>query len=179
MHAYLIGDIPNEFKGIRLETCTNSSSVLSKEQYPTYCRTLGLSPAIRIFEGRSIRVIGGRKTSIGTAVIQIPFKSFCLVIDFDFLLVADQVPKLLIMRRMIRNGLDISIQQAHVTHGLKKQRLKLDKYFLIHEWSPKTCISPYTKRNRSAASTGTSGIPLSDPRPAFYEEQHRGSRPET
>lgn len=37
---------------------------------------------------------------------------------------------------MLTNGLDISIQGRYIIFNNKKQYLKLENYFLIHEWSP-------------------------------------------
>lgn len=70
-------------------------------------------------------MIGGRKVSIGTALIQITFKALHLVIDVDFLLLSEEVPILFSMRDMFQNGFEISIQRAQVMHGQRTQRLKI------------------------------------------------------
>lgn len=155
MHAYLIGDEPSKLKSFRLVTGGNRASVMSKEPYHAYCRPFGLRPAIQTTGGRASRGIGRRKTSIGSSTIQFAFNYLQLMIDVEFLLLDDQVPTLLSMRDMIRNGLEISMQQAHSTHMTKKQRIKLDNYFFFHEWYPHDICFALYMENQIRRSIGT------------------------
>lgn len=90
--------------------------------------------------------IGGRRTAIGPALIQIPFVSLGIIIDVDFLIFSEPVPSLLSMKDMVLNGLDISIQRRQVTLREHSQDIDMENFFLIHRWRPEdlTCLL-YTK----------------------------------
>lgn len=79
---------------------------------------------------------------MGTALIQIPFKDLRLVVDVELLLIAHEIPSLISMRDMVRNGLEISILHAHVTRESRLEKLNFENYFLVHEWEPSDM--PYT-----------------------------------
>lgn len=87
--------------------------------------------------GREVKGIRGIKRSIGIILIQIPFVDLNLQIDVEFLLLDDpNVPSLLSMRDMARNGLDVSLQKKLVTFAGKEQKLQMINYSIIHIWLP-------------------------------------------
>lgn len=81
-------------------------------------------------------VIGVRNHAMGTANIQIHFKGLRKIIDVDFLLLDDAIPSLLLMRDMVKNGLDISLLKRHVSYGGRTHMLQMKNYFVIHTWEP-------------------------------------------
>lgn len=89
---------------------------------------------VRPPSGQAVKGIGGREASIGTALIQTPFKDIKLVLDVDLILLSDDIPTLLWMRNMVK--LDMSIQKAHIIHGEIQQKQKFDNYFFIQFWDP-------------------------------------------
>lgn len=109
---------------------------MSTQQYKAYCRIFGLKLSISPSTGRTVKGTRGKKGSAGTTLIPIPFKGIKLVIDVAFFLLTDDVPTLLSTRDMLRNGLNISIQHAHIMHGGMRQDLKVENYFLMHERKP-------------------------------------------
>lgn len=121
------------FDGVKIDTAANRKSIMGTHQYDEYCKTFGLRPAIRT-QTRGVIGIGGRKSSIGTVTIQIPFPNLGLIIDVCFLLMTGNVPTLLCMKDMIDNNLDISLQHRTITHEGRKQQLRLENYFLVYRW---------------------------------------------
>lgn len=124
------------FKGIYIDTCANRSSVMSYSQYKAYCEEFKVPCSISREESRILRGIGGKSSSIGTAIILVPFRDLNLVLDIKFQIVSDNVPTLLSMKDMLDNGLDISIQQKEVKFKHLMHPLIMENYFLIHRWRP-------------------------------------------
>lgn len=56
-------------------------------------------------KGRSLKGIGENRHYIGTGRIQINFMQLGIVIEADFLIIGENVPSLLSMRDMVKNGL--------------------------------------------------------------------------
>lgn len=82
---------------------------MSKGPCTAYCDNFVLLPSLRPGNGASVQGIGGRRTSVGTALIEIPFTHLHLLIDVNFLIILEEVPSLLSLKDMADNGLDISI----------------------------------------------------------------------
>lgn len=99
---------------MRIDTCAKPRSIISERQYDVYCVEFSLKRAIKGASGESVRGIGGRQNAIGMETIQIPFKELHLIIDVEFMVIGGDIPKLLSMRDMYTNGLDISIQSCHI-----------------------------------------------------------------
>lgn len=73
---------------------------------------------------------GGQKT---TSIVTIQMHSLDLELTFDveFMVNRKSIPPLLSMTNMITNGLDIYIQQRHMTLKDKVQKLEMQSFFLI------------------------------------------------
>ena len=136
MHAELSYGETTTFRGILIDTCANKSSVISPSQYRAYCETFQVPCNILKQNIRSLKGIGGKSVSIGTATIPVPFKDLNLVIDVTFQILDSNVPTLLSMKDMHDNGLDISIQDKVVKYKHLLQPLAFENYFLVHRWQP-------------------------------------------
>lgn len=83
MHAHIDASCPRRFLGVRVDTCAKRCSIIPECQYAAYC-DFGLQPPLYLANGASVQGIGGRRTLIGTARIQIPFEHLHLVIVVHF-----------------------------------------------------------------------------------------------
>lgn len=136
-----------DFLGVEIDTGENRMSVMSTIQNARYCHTFGLKEAIDTRTAKRIRGIGGRRKSVGTVIVQVPFKDLGIVIDVRFLLLEGSVPTLLCLKDLYRNGLDISILRCKVICDGKEQDLELNNYFLVHNWQPNDMpFAYYTER---------------------------------
>lgn len=54
----------------------------------------------------------------------------------DLLLIPANIPTLLSLRDIIKNDLDISIQEKVITNCGRKQKSQMKNLFLIHYWDP-------------------------------------------
>lgn len=52
------------FKGVKLDTCANRTSVMGRSQYSAYCQSFGIKPAIRKGDAKAVRGIGGSQRGI-------------------------------------------------------------------------------------------------------------------
>lgn len=84
-----------------------------EKQYHAYERKFGRNINIWPTVNGS-RGIGGKNTVVGEIIIQIPFGNLNIIIDVDFLIIGCDAPSLLSNRKMIRNGLDISLQGRYL-----------------------------------------------------------------
>lgn len=143
MHAQLGTNPDHPFLGVHLETGTIMSSMMLRGQCAAYCEEFGVRSSLIPGNGASVQGIRGRRTSIGTALIRIPFCNLNLAIDVDFLVIPDNLPSILCMKDMVDNRLDIRIQNH--TDGFRDltHALKMANCFLIPAWSP--VDMPYTK----------------------------------
>ncbi len=148
MEAALYTEPCSKFRGIKLDTCANRSSIMSYAQYKAYCEEFQVPFKIswNNKDCKTISGIGGSRDAIGTALIPIPFKDLDLIIDVRFQIMKENIPSLLCMKDMIINNLDISIQKQNISHGDKSQKLFFENYFLIHKWKPSdVSFSLYTE----------------------------------
>lgn len=136
MYTHLTRKPQRCFEGVKIDTGANRSSIMSKDQYNSYCDTFGIRCSVRHPDGRMIRGIGGNQPAIGFVTIQVPFRDLNLTIDVDFMLVSGSIPSLLSLRDVYENGLDISLQRQMITFRDKCQKLDFDNFFLIHNWTP-------------------------------------------
>lgn len=121
MHANKITDINETLDKKRIYRCTNRTKIMSEAQYIVYCRKLGVKSEIRKSINRRVKLIGGTKRRIGTAMIQIKFKDFDFVIDVEFFLLAHKTLNLLSMYSMVDSGIELSIQESMIKlEGLRQ-----------------------------------------------------------
>lgn len=100
------------FKGILMDTRAIRSSVISLSQYLAYCREYGIPATLDKSKAGSVRGLGGKQSSMGTAMISIPFYNLQIVADVEFRVIEDDtVPTLLPLSAMKRIGIDMSIQR--------------------------------------------------------------------
>lgn len=59
---------------------------------------------------RTIRGIGGRRMVVCLDIIKMPFTGLGAVMDVEFFFISEEIPFLLSMRDMYKNGMDLSIQ---------------------------------------------------------------------
>lgn len=100
----------NLFDGLRIDTCTKRTSVISTDQNRAYCRTFNLPQPITPSNNRTTTGNSGRRTSIEEVTIQLPFKRLPVVIEVAFLVLEDSIQTLLSVKHNLDNGLDLSIQ---------------------------------------------------------------------
>lgn len=130
------------FAGVRIDTCANRRSTMSRKKYITYCQEFGRRLSIKSAAHNDEGILGtGRRVPfMGTVFIQISFSGLQVEIDVDFLLVDKAVPARLSMRDMLQNGLDISLQDAAIFIGTgiakRANQLQLCNFFLTHTWMP-------------------------------------------
>lgn len=97
------------FDGIRLETAAKRRSVISNAQYDEYQHEFGRKVRIRSPTRKKLRGIGGIKKVMGDATIQIPLKTFGLIIEVYIAILDFNIRTLLSNKDMIDNGLNLSI----------------------------------------------------------------------
>lgn len=78
-------------------------------------RSFHLRPTIGTGGDIQITGIGGKRNPIGTMSLEIPLPYLDLVIEVDFLVLKEPVPKLSSMHDIILNGLDIYWQGGNVS----------------------------------------------------------------
>ena len=123
------------FNGILMDTGANRSSVISLSQYLAYCREYGIPASLDKSKAGSVRGLGGKQSSLGTATILIPFYNLQIVADVEFRVIEDDtVPTLLSLSDMKRIGIDMSIQRNCVSFLGKEQKLVYENGFLYHRW---------------------------------------------
>jgi len=72
------------FRGIYIDTCANRSSVISYAQYKSCCAEFQVPCNINKEEARTLRGLRGKSSSIGAAIIPVPFKDLNLGLDVKF-----------------------------------------------------------------------------------------------
>lgn len=110
-------------------------SIMSGAQYGHYCRNFGLAESICWDDKRALKVICGRKHSIGVALVKLPFKSLGVVI-IKFLLLEGSLQSLMCLRDLKKTGLDISILRCNIICGYKEENLFMKDFFRFHNWEP-------------------------------------------
>lgn len=136
MHYYLTVYMKSIFQGMRIEICANRASIMSNSQYIAYFTQFGVRRAIKPAGDRSVGGIGCKKREMGVETIQIPLVDLLIIIDVHFLLFVEELPTLLSMKYMLQNGLYISLQDSQISFARRKQELKLENCFIIHQWKP-------------------------------------------
>lgn len=102
------------FRGIRLDTCSNRTSVMGVQQYRAYCMELQIMKNTKPVHSGSINGIGGGLKTVRIVLVKIPFMDLKLVISVEFPLLKADIPSLLSMKDMKNNGLDISLQRETI-----------------------------------------------------------------
>ncbi len=112
----------SEFNGVLIDTGANRTSLMSLRQYRAYCREHG-TPAHIDMDSKRVCGLGGSTRSIGKATITLPCPCLSVVTDIDFHIIEEDVPTLLSLRELKRNGVDLSIQKDCLTlsHILRKR----------------------------------------------------------
>lgn len=93
-----------------------------------------VEPSIPFAARRTAGGTRGRHSSVGSALIQIPFQNRRVVIDLDVLLLVNDIAIRLVMRDIVNNGLDVSIQRTYITPVSRRQNVKYLTYLLVVEW---------------------------------------------
>lgn len=116
MHERMMVGGDENLEGLRIDTSANRSRIMSITQYMVYCDGLGLPSAMDRNTIRQIVGVGGRQESMGKYNVQKPFKKLQFLIDLTFIIIPMNVPTLLAMMDMVSNGLDIYIQEIHLSY---------------------------------------------------------------
>lgn len=96
-------------EGLRIDTCANRTSVVSKCQYDAYCQTLNL-PSITDSSGNKVvKGVGGSSNVSWFVVIQLPFKYLDIIIYIAFLVIEEYVRPLLSIKNMFAGYLQLAI----------------------------------------------------------------------
>lgn len=109
---------------------------MSNTQYDAYHDSFGILPAIQPAPVRTVKGIGGRQTAYGTVLIKIPLTSLGLLIDVELLVIKDDVYTPLILREVLTNNLDLSIQEKCFTFEGNIEPLSMEDYCLTYKWAP-------------------------------------------
>lgn len=132
-------------------------------------------PAIKHAEGKGVNGIGGIQKATEMERIRIPFVDLEIIIYVQFHILPTRVPKLLSMKDMLDNGLDISVQHRNIEHKVKTQQLILEDYLLIHNGPPKTSLLPCIRKANYETNIATSDTRISRPRrPCFDGNEETG-----
>jgi hypothetical protein len=94
-------DHVDEFEGLILDSAANRRSTMCYGQYKTYCKMFGVRMNLKPSSGQNIKGIGGRRSTMGTAVVPVPFPNLKLILDVEFAIIpGDDTPSLLSLRDM-------------------------------------------------------------------------------
>jgi hypothetical protein len=87
--------------------------------------------------GQNIKGIGGRRSTMGTAVVPVPFPNLKLILDVEFAIIpGDDTPSLLSLRDMRQNSLGLDISTGEAYFGKRRQKLHWRNDFWVHLWKP-------------------------------------------
>ena len=135
------------FDGIIIDSGANRSSIMSLKQYRRYCEEFGVVPHIRTTARKPIRGIGGRKLTIGSATIPVPFSAIGVTITVEFQIIGEDVPSLLSLADIKRNMLDVKLLENRIELDGKSQGLVFENGFIIHRWRNTDTLSAlYTEQ---------------------------------
>jgi hypothetical protein len=98
------------FQGIIIDTGANRSSLMSLNQYRCYCHEFSV-PASLHESKKTFNGIGGRRESIGSTNITIPFPHLGICAHITFEIIDANVPSLLSLKDLREAGVDLSIQR--------------------------------------------------------------------
>lgn len=72
---------------------------------------------------------------MGEVEIQMPFRNFGILFEVTFLLQSDNVPTFLIIKSMLQNELDVSIQEQYRSCKYRREPINMVNFFLIYHGS--------------------------------------------
>ena len=124
------------FDGIIIDTGANRSSVMFLNQYRIYCKIFKTPMQINHEDSKGIKGLFGGSSSIGTAIIPIPFVKLDVVLDIKFLIMKSDCKTLFCLKDLKDNGLNLDVQRDMIQLGDKEQKLLLENDFQKHIWSP-------------------------------------------
>lgn len=132
----------SQFAGIRIHTCANRTSIMYEYQYQAYIHHLGLRRARRPPMYWEVEGIIGRQKAISTVKICLTLTQLKIDIDVKLLMIPCDIPSMLPMRVMTRNGLGISLQEILVTFAGRTNVQRIENYFNISLCRPTDITFP-------------------------------------
>lgn len=145
----------SDFKGVMIDTGANRSSLMSLGQYMAFCKEFDTPMEIRKYS-KSVGGLGGAQlTTIGKAIIPIPFPDIGIICDITFHIHDNEnTPTLLSLRDLTRTGLDLSIQNDWLHLCGKTQKLKRKNDILYYEWFEEKALVSYEELYKLHRSFG-------------------------
>ena len=101
---------PSKFRGMIIDTGANRVSIISLQQYQSYCKEFRV-PAQLDQSTKQINGIGGKQLTIGSTTINVPFPDLKVFVDVTFHVIDGAVPTLWSRRDIKESGIDLSIQR--------------------------------------------------------------------
>lgn len=126
--------------------------LVSLWQYWAYCTISKLSHSMRPFECQMINGIDESTKSVGWAVIQVPFKYLNVVTDVVFFMVWNNILSLLLLKEMLDNRQNVSIQGQYVGFDKRSHPMAKGKIFSCSLIEPEKHII-YPRCKERAANT--------------------------
>ena len=124
------------FHGIIIDTGANWTSIMCFQQYREYCFEFKTKMRIDKSDSKNINGLFTGASSMGTAVIPIPFLGLGLILDIRFRIMENNCESLFCLHDLKDNCLNLDVQREKILFNGKEQDLILRNDFLIYEWSP-------------------------------------------
>ena len=125
----------NPFKGILIDPGANYMSMISLEQYSSYCKKYDVPASITAYEPKSVNGVGGKQICFGLVNMTVPFPNLGFEMDFEFHITDANVPTLRCLRDLKRTGLGLDIQNDTLHFMGKSEKLELRNGLLWYEWT--------------------------------------------
>jgi Reverse transcriptase (RNA-dependent DNA polymerase) len=132
------------FRGIIIDTGANRSSLMSLSQYRCYCHEFSVPASLRSSK-KTFNGIGGRRESIGSTNIAIPFPLLGICAHVKFEVIDANVPSLLCLKDLREAGVDLSIQRNCLSLMGREQPLSVENGFLVHKWLAEDTSALFTE----------------------------------
>ncbi len=128
------------FKGLLIDTGASRSSVMSVEQYASYCREHLVSVQIDTSDQKTLHGVGPTTTTLGGATIVLPMPSLRIQTPTIFHIVEAPLPSVLCLRDLQNMGVELSIQkECLLLHG-KRHPLTPVNCLLYYRWDPQDVV---------------------------------------
>ncbi len=121
------------FRGILIDPGANYMSIMSLDQYRSYCSEYGQPGLIRNYNSKTISGVGGRQTCYGSVIIPVPFYDIDVIADITFHLTKSKMPTLLCLRDLKETGFQLDIQQNCLRFMGQVQPLHFQNGLLWHK----------------------------------------------
>lgn len=127
------------FHVFRIDTVSNSLSVMGPPEYDSYNTYLVLHVPMKQSASKTMKGIGGSGTVLfGEATIQISLMKLCIILDVNFFILKEYSPSLLSHHYIFVNVMYIILQVRYLHIGVRRQPLTIENYIFVYRWSAET-----------------------------------------